>query len=115
MTAPPPSALSTDYILEEMKKVSKTVLEKHLDCRRFISEKVKIWGDDIISEIYSILSQKYPQYGFCFFFICLKLQLMLQMIAVFFIMKQMWYLLYHLILMILIQKLDYSQQKREII
>ena len=68
MTAPPPSALSTDYILEEMKKVSKTVLEKHLDCRRFISEKVKIWGDDIISEIYSILSQKYPQYGFCIFF-----------------------------------------------
>ena len=68
MTAPPPSALSTDYILEEMKKVSKTVLEKHLDCRRFIPEKVKIWGDDIITEIYSILSQKYPQYGFCIFF-----------------------------------------------
>ena len=68
MTAPPPSALSTDYILEEMKKVSKNVLEKHLGCRRFISEKVKIWGDDIISEIYSILSQKYPQYGFCIFF-----------------------------------------------
>ena len=68
MTAPPPSALSTDYILEEMKKVSKNVLEKHLDCRRFIPEKVKIWGDDIISEIYSILSQKYPQYGFCIFF-----------------------------------------------
>ena len=68
MTAPPPSALSTDNILEEMKKVSKNVLEKHLDCRKFNSEKVKILGDDIITEIYSILSKKYPQYGFCISF-----------------------------------------------
>ena len=68
MTAPPPTALSTEYILEEMKKVSKDVLEKHLVGRRFIPEKVKIWGDNIISEIYSILSKKYPQYGFCIFF-----------------------------------------------
>jgi len=54
MTAPPPTALSTEYILEEMKKVSKDILEKHLVGRRFIPGKVKIWGDDIISEIYSI-------------------------------------------------------------
>ena len=100
MTAPPPSALSTDYILEEMKKVSKNVLEKHLDCRRFIPEKVKIWGDDIISEISARIRSERKEKArnilnmdFAFFFICLKLQLMLQMIAVFFIVKQMWYLL----------------------
>ena len=68
MTAPPPIEIGTETILNEMKTLSKNILEKHLMARKFNKDKVKKWGDLIIDEIHVTISKKYPQYGLCIFF-----------------------------------------------
>ena len=68
MTAPPPIALSVEYIKEDMKNISQKVLEKHLIGRKYNQDLVKIFGDNIISEIHTLLEKKYPQYRYCIAF-----------------------------------------------
>ena len=55
-------------IQNEMKKLSLAILKKHLEGRTVIQEKVKKWSDFVIDEVYSVLSKKYPQFGYLIFF-----------------------------------------------
>ena len=60
---------NTEPIQNEMLNITQNILEKHLNGRKVDLEKVRKWGDLIIDEIYKELSELYPQYGFCIFFL----------------------------------------------
>ena len=60
--------INKEAMHDEIKTISKTVLEKHLVGRKFDKSKVKKWGNLIIDEIHKIISDKYPEYGFCIAF-----------------------------------------------
>ena len=60
--------INKEAMSNEIKTISQTILEKHLMGRKFDKSKVKKWGNLIIDEIHKIISDKYPEYGFCIFF-----------------------------------------------
>ena len=59
---------NNDLIGDDMKKISKNILEKHLDGRKLNMEKIKTWSEMIINDIGNILKQKYPEFGYGIFF-----------------------------------------------
>ena len=58
------SGKSINSFREEMKEKIKNILEKYLDGRKVIKEKVKNWGEMIIDEIEKYLTGKFPEFGF---------------------------------------------------
>ena len=52
----------------KIKSICKEILEKHLDGRKFIKDKVKKWGQLIINDTEEALKKKYPEYAYGIFF-----------------------------------------------
>ena len=48
----------------EIKKVCREILAKHLDGRKFVEDKVPNWGELVISDIHNELTKKFPGYVF---------------------------------------------------
>ena len=63
---PPISNATEDKKLREndMRKICKQILEKHLDGRKYVEDKVKKWGELIISDIEKELKSKYKEFTF---------------------------------------------------
>ena len=57
-----------DIRRDEIKSICKEILEKHLDGRKFIKDKVKKWGELIINDTEEALKKKYPEYAYGIFF-----------------------------------------------
>ena len=53
---------------DKIKSICKEILEKHLDGRKFIKDKVKKWGELIIYDTEEALKKKYPEYAYGIFF-----------------------------------------------
>jgi len=69
MQAPVANAKSNlDIRTDEMKSICKNILEKHLDGRKFIKDKVQKWGEFILNDTEEALKKKYPEYGYGIFF-----------------------------------------------
>ena len=69
MEAPAANAKSeVDIRTDEIKSICKEILEKHLDGRKFIKDKVQKWGELILNDIEDALKKKYPQYAYGIFF-----------------------------------------------
>ena len=73
-----------DLIKNDMKQICKNIQEKHLEGRKFDTQKIKKWAENIINDIEISLKKKYPEYGYGIFFIYL-IKLVLQVITVQFI------------------------------
>ena len=56
-----------DLIEKDMKDIAIKIMAKHLEGRTLIKEKIKIWSDYIIEDVYNALSKKYPQFGYVIF------------------------------------------------
>ena len=66
-SAPPHIEIGNETILNEMKELSKNILEKHLMARKFEKDKVKKWGDLIIDEIHEKVSKNIRNMDISFF------------------------------------------------
>ena len=60
-----------DSMINNIKQICKDILEKHLDGRKLVMEKIEKWSETIINEIEDILKKKYREFGFGIFFIYL--------------------------------------------
>ena len=68
MEAPIPKGFDKNIILENMKKICENILLNILEGKEYKNEKVKIWGETIITEIKVSLAKKYPEFGYEIFF-----------------------------------------------
>ena len=59
--------LEKDLIENDMKDIALKIMAKHLEGRTLIKEKIKIWSDYIMEDVYNSLSKKYPQFGYGIF------------------------------------------------
>ena len=57
-----------DLMINNIKQICKDILEKHLDGRKLVMEKIEKWGETIINDIEDILKKKYREFGFGIFF-----------------------------------------------
>ena len=48
-----------DLMINNIKQICKDILEKHLDGRKLVMEKIEKWGETIINDIEDILKKKY--------------------------------------------------------
>ena len=53
-----------DLIKNDMKQICKNIQEKHLEGRKFDTQKIKKWAENIINDIEVSLKKKYPEYGY---------------------------------------------------
>ena len=68
MEAPMPKGFDKNIVLENMKKICENILFNNLKGKEYIIEKVKIWGETIITEIKDSLTKMYPEFGYGIFF-----------------------------------------------
>ena len=68
MEAPMPKGFDKNIVLENMKKICENILFNNLKGKEYIIEKVKIWGETIITEIKDSLTKQYPEFGYGIFF-----------------------------------------------
>ena len=62
MEAPIPKGFDKNIILENMKKICENILLNILEGKEYKNEKVKIWGEIIITGIKESLAKKYPRF-----------------------------------------------------
>ena len=68
MEAPMPKGFDKNTVLENMKKICENILFNNLKGKEYKIEKVKIWGETIITEIKDSLTKQYPEFGYGIFF-----------------------------------------------
>ena len=59
---------------KEISKKEKDLLEKFYEGRKFEEEKIKKWSNSILEEMSEFLNEKYPSFGYVFFYLLLNHQ-----------------------------------------
>ena len=58
-----------DLIIKDMKQICKNIQEKHLDGRKFDTQKIKKWAENIINDIEVSLKKKISRIWLWYFFL----------------------------------------------
>ena len=68
-----PISNQKDIMKNEIKKESKKILEKYFEDRGYNEDKVKIWKEYSLEEIYNYFKSNFPDFGFVVLIFIIKL------------------------------------------